>query len=44
MHEAATSQLKAELKYGKNETKVFLKEAQQEYDSQVFCHLNTSIP
>ena len=44
MHEAATCQLRVELKHGKKETKVLLEEAQWEYDSQFFCHLNTSLP
>ena len=43
MHEAATHQLKVELKHGKKETKVLLEEAQQEYDSQFSYHFNTSI-
>ena len=40
MCEAATHQIKAELRHGKKETKVLLKEAQQEYDGQsayYFC-------
>ena len=38
MHEAATCQLKAELKHRKKDTKVLLAEAQQEYDSQSSHH------
>ena len=43
MCEAATHQLKVELKCGKKETKVLLEEAQQEYDSQLIHHFYTSI-
>ena len=41
MGEAATHQLKAELKHGKKEAKVLLGEAQWEYDSQSSHHLYT---
>ena len=44
MCEAATCQLRVELKCGKKETKVLLKEAQQEYDSHTSHHFYTSIP
>ena len=44
MLEAGTHQLKAELKHGKNETKVLLEEALREYDSQFSHYFSTSIP
>ena len=43
MHEAATCQLRAELKCGKKETKVLLEEAQQEYSSQSVHHFHSYI-
>ena len=45
MHEAAIHQIKAELRCGKKETRILLKEAQQEYDSQStyhFCYFHCS--
>ena len=38
MHEAAPHQIKAELRHGKKETRILLKEAQQEYDTQSIYH------
>ena len=44
MYEAATHQLRVELKCGQKETKAHLEEAQQEYDSQFAHCFYSSIP